>query len=44
LAALLAADDRRAALALIEPLLAWFREGLDTPDLQRAACLMRALA
>jgi class 3 adenylate cyclase/tetratricopeptide (TPR) repeat protein len=44
LTALLAADDRHAALALIEPLLAWFREGLDTPDLQRAAGLVRALS
>ena len=36
--------ERRAALALIEPVLDWFREGLDTPDLRRAVRMVRDFA
>jgi len=36
--------QRREALALLEPLLNWFREGLDTPDLRRAARMVQDLA
>ena len=36
--------ERRAAVALVEPLLNWFREGLDTPDLRRAARMVQDVA
>jgi hypothetical protein len=45
LAALRARRGRRLeGLALLEPLLNWFREGLDTPDLRRAARMVQDLA
>ncbi len=36
--------ERREGLALVEPLLNWFREGLDTPDLRCAARMAQDLA
>ena len=36
--------DRGGALALLAPLYQWFKEGFDTPDLQEATALLKALA
>jgi len=41
---LLRQGDRGGALALLAPLYQWFKEGFDTPDLQEATALLKALA